>query len=49
MTNCLHYALLDAMKLVIEGMALEKEGLDGISLKVVKGPMWKYGPGPQQP
>jgi len=32
------------MKLAVEGMALEQEGLDGI--KVVKGPMWKCGPGP---
>jgi len=46
MTNCLHYAdyTRDAMKLVVEGMALEE--LDGISLKVVKGSMWKCGPGP---
>jgi len=29
---------------VVEGIALEKQGQDGI--KVVKGPMWKCGPGP---
>jgi len=32
------------MKLAVVGMALDKEGLDGI--KMVKGPMWKCGPGP---
>jgi len=37
------------MKLVVEGMALEKEGLDGISLKVGKGPCGNVAQGPQQP
>jgi len=34
----------DGIKQVVEGMELEGEVLDG--KKAVKGPMWKYGPGP---
>jgi len=53
MTDCLHYTvymyihvgLHDAIKLVIDGIELEGEGVDGKN--VAKGPMCKCGP--QQP
>jgi len=46
MTDCLHYKdyAPDAIKLVVEKLELEGEEVDG--KKVVKGPMWKRGPGP---
>ena len=49
MTDCLHYTVYtrDTIKLVVEGIELEGEGVDG--KKAVKGPMWKCGQGPQQP
>ena len=46
MTDCLHYTVYtrDAIKLVVKGIELEGEGVDGE--KAVKGPMWKCSPGP---